>query len=419
MECLAANTKVEALSVDASGEAGAAPDLTAWTELWGVTSEEGRRFWNEMAPVLTKRNSFRFAESYAGYEGESVLLEELYQLGKGGRQLTAHELAEMSCRDDVDGERYSDMLHAFAEAGGDPEAPVPVWVDEVARLFMYWDSTEYGNPRRMPWQIGPEADAYYAAEAKEFHPLEYRRRHENLWGASSGEYIPLAVWDACREDLPRFDPGVREVGVVACDAAVKQDAFAIVAVTRHPARPRDPAIRACRKWDPPKGGSIDMSKPEAFLRCLLLGGCGLGHPLTVDRTKIDERFAEEGCPACSEKALVPAYNIFEIAYDPTQLADMMQRLKRELGANCREFSQGAERLIADAQLYQLAAGRRLAHDGNEELRQHVQNAGMELDKSEDRKMRIVKKTPAKKVDLVVASSMACHRILRLMLTPEG
>src|SRR3990167_5887265 len=206
MECLASNTKVEALSVDASGEAGAAPDLTAWTELWGVTSEEGRRFWNEMAPVLTKRNSFRFAESYAGYEGESVLLEELYQLGKAGRQLTARELAEMSCRD-VDGERYEDMLWAFAETNGNPEALVPVWVDEVARLIMYWDSTEYGNPRRMPWQIGPEADAYYAQQAKEMHPIEYARHHENRRGAASGEYIPLAVWDARREGPPRFDPG--------------------------------------------------------------------------------------------------------------------------------------------------------------------------------------------------------------------
>lgn len=421
MECLTSGSKIEAISVDAAGEAGAAPDLTCWTEAWGFQSDEARLFYDEMTPVLTKRNSFRFVESYAGIEGVSVLLEDLYGVGMAGRQLTVGELARMAARD-RDGDRYEDMLFAFEETEGDPDALVPIWVDEVARLFMYWDSGAVA--RRMPDQKGLRADAYYAAQAASgMLPSEYARLHENRWAAAQGEFIPIEVWDMCREDLPPFVPEDKETCVIAVDAGVTSDSFAVVAVTRHPMRPLDPAIRAVRKWDPPPGGAIDFAGPEAFLRWCYIGGCVMGHPRTVDGV-IDERFSpkENGafvCSACRDGEMREPYRVQEIAFDAYQLTDMMQRLRRELGVYCKQFDQGKERLIADAQFYQVVMNRRLAHDGNADLRAHVQNAAAELDKSGEHRMRIVKKTPARKVDLLVAASMGVHEILRLILTDAG
>ena len=177
MECYATESTIEAISVDAAGEAGAAPDLTCFTEIWGLRGDEAIEFWTEMTPVLTKPDSFRFVETYAGYSGDSVLLEEQYNLGKSGQHLTNREFAEMACRE-MDGERYEDMLFAFAETDGDPEAPVPIWIHENAGLFMHWDEDEpEGVARRMPWQKGPAADAYYREQASggQLPPGEYER----------------------------------------------------------------------------------------------------------------------------------------------------------------------------------------------------------------------------------------------------
>lgn len=64
-------TKIVALPNDYAGEAGSNPNLTVWSELWGYTSENSRRLWEELTPVPTRKNSIRLVETYAGFEGES------------------------------------------------------------------------------------------------------------------------------------------------------------------------------------------------------------------------------------------------------------------------------------------------------------------------------------------------------------
>ena len=261
--------------------------------------------------------------------------------------------------------------------------------------------------------------------------------HRNKWASPLGEFIPLESWDACKESLPPFLPENKEPCVLAADAATLNDCFAIAAATRHPLREKDPAIRACKKYDPKQmGGAVDYSKPEGFLRCKVLGGCAAGHPLLPDKSGSDLRFGPGGdesavdfarwpegvCGACRDKVLVLPYNVLMIAYDQFQLEDMMQRLRRELGIRCKRFDQIKERLIADQGLYTSVIQRHLAWDANmpgaDDLREHVGNAAAKIDAQES-KMRIVKKAPDKKVDLLVASSMAVREIMRLLLTPEG
>jgi hypothetical protein len=47
-------------------------------ELWGYISERAQRLWDEMVPVPTRKVSIRLTVTYAGFEGESTLLESLY-----------------------------------------------------------------------------------------------------------------------------------------------------------------------------------------------------------------------------------------------------------------------------------------------------------------------------------------------------
>ena len=409
VECLSTGTIVKPVSVDARGEAGGNPDLTIWTELWGFYTKEALLFWDEMTPVPTKIDSIRLVETYAGFEGESGLLESLYNLGLAGRQLTAGELSTST----------DTPLDAFEETRGDPAAPVPVWVNEAAGLFMLWDSGT--QARRMPWQRGDRGAAYYREREKSETPIEFSRHHLNEWVGSESEFVPIVLWDACQQALPPFNPGDRTPCVLAVDAATTGDCFGVVAVTRRPGAPQDPAIRAVRRWDPAEsGGLIEYEEPEAFLRFIALGGCGAGHPLTPKRDGIDERFSPKAegnfiCPACRSGDWLPRFNVVQIAYDPFQLVDMMQRLTKESVAWCEPFNQGQDRLIADRQLYDLIISRRLAHDGNAYLREHVQNSKAKHQKDQDSTLRIVKKSDNRKIDLAVAASMGAARCLELHL----
>jgi phage terminase large subunit-like protein len=204
-------------------------------------------------------------------------------------------------------------------------------------------------------------------------------------------FIPIELWDQCYDpELERtpLDPkteglaGSKTPVVVAVDAASTHDSFGITAITRHPQRHDDVAVRGVRKWDPPKKkkGEIDFSEPEAFLR-----------------------------------QLIGLFNVVQIAYDEYQLVDMMQRLNRDTGVWCKKFDQTKGRLKADRQLYDLIVNRRIAHDGNSLVREHMQNAAAKLQKDEDSKLRIIKRAPNKKIDLVVCISMGAAECLRLNL----
>ncbi len=415
-ECVSSGTIIKAVSTDARGEAGANPDLTIWTELWTFIQSDDILFWQEMKPVPAKPDSMRWVETYAGFENESTLLYELYERGKAGTQLTAGQLSEAT----------GAPLDAFAETEGDPDALVPVWVNEGAGLLMYWDSGLAAR-RLLPHEDPEIAAAYYREEEQQNTPAEYRRHHLNEWVGAESDFIPMPLWDICSEPwdavaqtgLPPFLPGDPTQAVLAADAATTGDCFGLLIVTRHPQRHDDVAVRALRKWDPKEeGGIIDYWGPESFIRTLCKGGCALGH-FQGDGWRLDPEGAEKlkrpVCEACRHKELVPPYKIVQLAYDSYQLVDMMQRLTREQVVWCNPFDQGKERSQADRALYDLIVNRQLAHDGNLELREHIQNSKARLQRDEDSKLRIVKKAPQRKIDLVVCLSMAALRCKYLLL----
>jgi hypothetical protein len=261
-----------------------------------------------------------------------------------------------------------------------------------------WRQIEDGSgqmyPFFQPWTARPDRDeAWREEEGRELTAQQLAHYlpetvADALAGDAQSAYIPEQLYDACKEELPSFDPekvglaGTKEPVVLAADAGVSNDCFGIVAVTRHPhpSRHADVAIRAIRLWEPPKGGHIDFAEPEKFIREI----CRL-------------------------------YNVVQLAYDPYQLESMMQGLTRDAVVWCEPFNQQKDRLIADSELRDLIVNRRLAHDGNRSLREHFLNAAAKLQAKEDSQIRIIKKAPHRKVDLAVATSMACNRCLYLLL----
>jgi hypothetical protein len=181
-------------------------------------------------------------------------------------------------------------------------------------------------------------------------------------------------WDACREDLPPL--GDYEPLVLAADAGVSDDNFALVGVTRHPKDNERVAVRYVQRWRP-HGGKIDFDEVEAEIERL----CNTHHVVMV-------------------------------TYDPYQLHQMMSGLHRRGVVYCDEFGQQKERLEADKGLRDLITQKRITHDGNADLRAHIDNADVKKDPL-TRKLRMVKGRG--KIDLAVSAAMAAYKCLELNL----
>jgi hypothetical protein len=104
-----------------------------------------------MVPVPTRKISCRLVTTYAGFAGESQLLEELYK--RGMRQPLV-----------------GDSLHA-----GDG-------------LLMAWHTT----PQAV-WQT-PE---WLSEMRRSLRPAQYMRMIENKFTSTEDTFIPMEWWDAC------------------------------------------------------------------------------------------------------------------------------------------------------------------------------------------------------------------------------
>lgn len=217
-------------------------------------------------------------------------------------------------------------------------------------------------------------------------------------------FLPDMIWwDNCREDIPPLTRN--EQLVIALDAATgrtvtSSDCFAIVGVTRHPdprRRETDVAIRYSKVWQVKPGKKLDYQGDEynPGPERELLRLCG---------------YVYEGDSIVYKPGL--GFNVVVIVYDPKELHDMAMRLYRAGVGWFKEFGQGAQRNESDRQLLDLIQQRRLAHNGDAELRKHIQNADRKTDDSGGA-LRIVKRTDSQKIDLAVDTSMACYEALRL------
>lgn len=285
-------------------------------------------------------------------------------------------------------------------------------------------------------------DAFLGDEENDFVPIEVWDRRAEIMCCASGHFHQGEGADAWRRDCPDCNacdagapmhsylrthplmPGDPMPSIIGADAATSHDTFGCVLATRHPLRPDDPAIRLRKSWAPEMfaDGIIDYNTVESWLRMVCEGGCPLGHP-TYDpwrggkmcKPMKDQLWEPGECPACAAGEFVPPFNIYQIAYDPYQLTQMMQNLRRDAVTWCNEISQGLDRLAADRTFFDVIVGGRLGHTGDDLLREHINNAKAKTQKDEDSKLRIIKKAQHRRVDLAVASSMAVSECLRLNL----
>lgn len=202
-------------------------------------------------------------------------------------------------------------------------------------------------------------------------------------------------WDACKEELPplrRDEPMILALDAATGRKSVASDCFALVGITRHPDPARidnHVAVRYVNYWRARPGRKISFKGTD-----------------------------EAPGPITEVHRLCEHFNVVALVFDPTQMISVAQDLEVEGVVWCWEFVQANERVKADRLLLDLITDRRLAHDGNESLRQHVSNADRKVEEDDTkvttaRKFRIVKGRGP--IDLTVATSMGSKRCLDLNL----
>lgn len=406
IEHVPTSTKIRAVNVDYRGESGANPSLSVWTEVWGFDTDKQAKLVAEMTTVLTRSRSQQYFEGYAGYIGRSKVQEQIEALAidpdKGARQLTLDDIPDWPWPD---------------------ELALPMYVNDDAGVIAYVERGVTAR-KRMPWTQGPVADEYYRQQAIRLTPEQYLRLHENQWVSDVTAFIPIEWWQQCNEAalsvLPAWRLPTRDcvdwnddaelekymdvnnwriVGeavplVLGVDASVVGDCTAVIGVTRHPIRHMECTLRHGYVWTPPRGGKLDYELTTGS------GGLSLKHQL-IDLTL--------------------RYNVVEIAYDNWQLHHLMNELRNQGIAWCREFSQAAPRGVADKQLYDLIKGKKLVYNREhgaiafKDLERHILGAARQQAPKEDTKMRIRKLADDSKIDMVIAMSMATAECLRLDL----
>jgi hypothetical protein len=397
---LPTNSSLRAVSSDYKGEAGSNPVATLWSELWGYSSEAAQRLWEELTPVPTRPRSIRYVETYAGYENESGILNDLEdRIKKEGRRLEHDELASL-----LEG---TDLEWPW------PNQKLPFWVHVSTRTFAYWDSGV--EARRMPWQV-PE---YYVAQAGDLREPAFNRLHLNVRASNVDDFIPLEWWDRLvMDDTQR--PSLKHVHsapmILGADASVSADCTALTGVQRNPKSPADVMQVLFDAWQPTKGHPLDYSATlEPRIRLICTGHI---HPRHEKCETFAKRLELGECPARGDEARARKikYNVVELAYDQYQLHDLMTRLRNEGVVWCRPFSQHGDRMIADKALFDMIRDQRIHHMGDPTLREHINGAGAKVPPDDNTKLRIVKKGKQAKIDGVVALSMAAHECTRLMLS---
>lgn len=225
-------TTIRAIASDFAGAAGSNHSLVLFDELWGVRSEAGRRLYDELTPVPTRKNSIRVVTSYAGWIGESKLLYDLYQQGQAG-----------------------DLVW--------PDLPGRVNAD--AGLFSFWD-----HEHRMSWQRGKRGEKYYREQRETLRPREFLRLHKNEW-SSSETGLDIVEWDAAvalGRDRGHTAPPTPSKTIhlgIGIDASYKKDRTAVVTAFK---RGGLTYLGPRKFWQPSPDGTFDPAMIEQYVLTL-------------------------------------------------------------------------------------------------------------------------------------------------------
>lgn len=216
---------IQAIPNDWKGAAGGDYSCVVYDELWTATLESERRRYDELVIPPTQPDGVRWIASYAGFEGESELLEDVWKQ---------------------------------AESGESVHDELPIYHNREASLLAMIDQGP--ESWRMPWTDERFIEQVRASE----RPATFARLWLNEWVSSISTFVTDEQWQACA--LPEISPYLRQNAkrmVLGADASTTRDLTALVGVVRNP---KDDTVHAVhvRTWQPTKG-KLRAGKPTVDL----------------------------------------------------------------------------------------------------------------------------------------------------------
>jgi len=232
----------------------------------------------------------------------------------------------------------------------------------------------------------------------------FRRLYLNQWTEQASRWLSLAQWEACTTPMPAYAGRPCYVGL---DLSSTTDTTALVGV-----------------YPDLEGAGFDVRVacfvPDAKLR----------DRVTRERLPYDEWqrrgwiVATPGNVVDYErvrselKAWAAESDVREVAYDPWNATDLIERLKAQDGFVCVPVRQGFAALSAPTKSLETAIlSRTLRHDGHPVLREHVSRVAVETDAAGN--LKPSKALSTDRIDLVVALILALDRRDRLAATPAA
>jgi phage terminase large subunit-like protein len=239
-----------------------------------------------------------------------------------------------------------------------------------------------------------------AARAAEIPAQEntFRRLYLNQWTEQASRWLSLDTWDKCQADpVPRAG----RTWYVGMDLSSTTDLTALVGVSPDPDGVHV-AVRALAFLPQAR-----MKERVTRDRAPYDEWARRGQLIVTPGNVIDyERVRAELQQWDSESA-----GIAEVAYDPWNATDLVQRLKDADGFTCIPMRQGFATLSAPTKaLEQAILGQTLRHDGDPVLRWCISNVAVESDAAGN--IKPSKRVSTERIDSVVALVMALDRLQR-------
>jgi phage terminase large subunit-like protein len=218
-------SRLVTLASDYAGSAGHNFLTVSFTELWAFAWESHLRLYEELTPPPLVE-ALRIVDSYAGWFGESIVLEAIWERAEKG-------------------ERIGDNLTL------------------TGQQLSYIAQNDEGH--RQTWR-GTEAQrlAYLKEQEETLRAGTFRRLHANLWQSAEDTFITPEQWDRLISPGYHCPEPDRGLGLhVAVDIGVKRDWAAVASVTK---LDNGLGLGPYRIWKPSKGVEVDLEAVEDYLK---------------------------------------------------------------------------------------------------------------------------------------------------------
>ena len=249
---------------------------------------------------------------------------------------------------------------------------------ETGFLFRWFEAAPEADWRSTDaWKAANPAswirEADLQREADRLPESVFRRLHLNQWTETENAWIKPHEWDVCRGEVKLdFSKPIIAMGI---DVGIKRDSAAIT-------------------WGQWHGDQLHIGA-----EIMLPEEQGESFGIADVRARLAARARDHEA------------GVTEIAYDPWSFRESAEILAED-GLPMVEFPQNAARMApASEQLYELVVGKRLVHDGADDLRDQVLAAV--IAPTERGGWRISKRKSLERIDAAVSLAMTADRAVTL------